>query len=328
MQNFNGQEPYLNQQMAYRRNPEGAAKGQSELNDKRFKRVQKARAARPFVLPLNFKFAAAGRVTPYTVTTDRLEWAIDYLGASHNLPGLVNDMNIRRGAGDRYLASLDPETQAQAKIYDFAQHGETQGALYYPSPFAVERHQTMNLDVYKSLNSGVAESRFICLTGQRTFKADDSESKIDSETEARVRELIKARRIPEIRVLTMAVNFKNGGAAAGDIARDMRTNDAEEPLLIRAIRTTSLRYSTCRIAIRGEEYWMPREAPVWSLAALQGLYTFGNWMFLKTPVLLPEGGGLVGDFTNSGADEDAAHFDTPDAATNKTLTVNYLAETV
>lgn len=328
MQNFNGQEPYVNHEISYRRDADKAAESQPKLDAKRFKRVLKARSSRPLILPLKFNFTVGGRVNPYTVPSDRLEWPIDILGASHNFPSSSFDLNVRRGGGSRYLASLDPDTQVQAKADDFAQTGETDGPLWYSSPMPVERYQQIYLDVYKPVNTGVAESRFVVLHGQRTFKSDDSEGKIDSETQAAIKDLIKVRRVPEPRVLVMAVNFKNGGVAAGDVARDMQTNDAEEPLMIRAIRVNGLRYSTFRIGIRGEDYWMPREAPVWSLAAIRGLYKFGNWMFLKNPVYLPQGMALVADFTNSGAEENPAHFDTPDLATNNRPTLTCWAETV
>lgn len=297
---------------------------QGKYNEKRFQRAVEAKRARPFVFPLRFDFSAVGRTTPYKQTTNKQQFPVDVLAASHNFLANYNDVNMRVVGRDRYFSALDAINQILPKVWDFAYQGETQEAFPLPSPIPLGNNEQIAVDAYSIGNAPSAFSRYLNLIGERVFQVNSAEALLDADQGATANEWIGRRRVPEPRVLMMNVDFKNGGVAPDDTATAMQTNPQGEPLLIWGMRSQALQFSTFKMRVLGEDDWMSDYAPIWSLCGCYTALQNPRYFYFNTPVYLPADVPLEGDFINSGADEDATHFDQPNSGVVQT-NVSFLA---
>jgi hypothetical protein len=313
-----------------RRFPERKAELIKKFNDRRLARVLKARATRPIVLPISFTNPAPGLgiVSPISNRTNRLNYPAEILAAVHNFDNTPADQLAINRNGDVNLGILSAQDSIKFNLQDWAGPVGS-GPAYFPAPIALGRGERLYVDYFRPLGVLADQFRHFCFVGQRTYPANTIEGSFSDQELTEVRKLIDARLVPEVRVMSLRVDYPS--AAANVEAREQRLPGRQEPLLILAMRSTGLRHSLFTISFEGEEPWMPAPAPVWSLmnsfpaTGNKGLDT--NWQFLETPIYLPARQDLIGNFISSGDDESGT-FDQDNAGNDLFLTVSFLAVTM
>ena len=278
------------------------------MNEKRLKRVEKARRHQPIILPLKFIVPIAAQVNPLSKQTPKLNYDVQILGAISDLQDY--GLNIRTNRAEEPFAFIGSDPVQYAAVHDFAGWGADtaasvfKGVMYWHTPFDLQRGDRLVVDLFKQVASGAISYDYFAFVGSRTFGAEDDEAKLTASDRTLIETLISARRLPQIRLLTMPVRFKGGGAAANDVASAQKTPEQREPLIIRGARTT-LRRSRVSLKIEGEAEWMPEPAPIWALANyIDNQKEVYHWF--ENPFVLPPGQSIVGDFINTIDDADAA----------------------
>jgi hypothetical protein len=278
-----------------------------EMNAKRLQRVEKARAARPVILPLQFSLRPSARVQPYTERTGRLNYPTDILGAITDLPEIAT--NIRDLTSESAWVSVGADPIQQASARDLAGTKEI-GAHYYQIPFELQPGNRLTVDVFREVSTTDPDPTVYwwAFLGRRIYSQQADEAKLTPDERDTINRLINFRRVPEVRFLTMPVAFAGGVAATA-------TPEQNEPLLIRGVRT-GLANSTIVIRIEGEDAWMPSPAPIWALAAAR-TNTSERYSFFERPIYLPAHTALRASLVNTlGGAVDANSF------------ITFLAETV
>lgn len=299
--NFNGNREWT----AYLKNLKRSPNPQtiiSEMNDKRMKRVERARASRPYIFPLKFALSAAAKINPYSGTTPKLNFDVEIHGAITNLPDYK--ANLIHSNSERPWVSIGTEPQQPALVSAIAGFQDSGGAVsdvfrgvfYYTVPIDLREAQKVTVEIIKDTVTGAPAVHWFAFVGSRTYGPTADEAQISKADREQITKLIAARRIPEQRFLTMPIRFADPASAVSR-AEGMQTPEQTEPLLIRGVKCAGNNFRL-KLGIEGEDDWMPAHAPIWAVAA-HGSNEKEKYFFFETPVYLPAGSSFIAEAVNS-----------------------------
>lgn len=278
-----------------RRNPATAAALQKAFDIKRLARVEKSIATRPVYIPFKVRLDAAGQISPYQVESPDLPY--DTI-----VTGIITDNSSRQLIIRESFRDPVPVVIVGRKrnLYlDFSDiaGGTSQaakgrkGAFYLPSPITIEAGNRLYFDVYKTEATADPELLNFVLIGHRVSR----KYSIDDEMKTLVKQAISRRAYGKTVFLKQQFDFDS--AAAGGKAKNVYTEQCDEPLFIRGCRST-LRHSLISIGIEGEPEWTTDDAPIWALAA-EDDNEQDSYVWFQRDVFLPAEAVLEMELENS-----------------------------
>jgi hypothetical protein len=326
--NYLGNQRYLSHLMSLRRDPENAAPLHEALNEKRWRRVLRARGQRPIWMSISYLLNAAARLQPYQGRTPRIEDSVDILGGTFKSPAAIYDArlqcDLQHSSNSQSIYTTDEESNRHMDFYYLFNNGKMR---YFGSPISLENRQQIILNLYKDFTTSGVAPHLVTFYGQRNLKKSDGAAQFDAETEKVIKDLIKQRPVPQDHYLLMEVNYANAGINATGLATNLKTPTFSEPLLVRGFYAPLAYSSINNLRIEGEDLMTLGEMPFSALCRSTYGYSFEDGddriFLLETPIFLPAGMSLVMDFKNSLFGN---YYSTEFDAGNTLLTV--LAETM
>lgn len=283
--NYNGNQENLNHLIAISQNPQLAQDLQLAVNKKRLARIEKSFATMPVFIPMTFALDAAGKLSAYSQTTETVN--DDIL-----ITGIISDNGTRQfslrrsenqeqflyvGEAENLFLTLD-EISGQSVEAKKSQ----EGIFYFTTPFTLYSNQRLKFDIWKTnAVPNTVELINVCLVGLRLANRKSTLGGLERE---RVLRGISARPVPEVRFLKQTFNFDS--AIAGGRALEIRTPQADEPLLIRGVRT-NFANSTIDIRLENGASWSPKAFPIWALGA-ETDSTNDAFRYFERPIFLPQ----------------------------------------
>jgi hypothetical protein len=299
--NYRGNQQYLRHMMAIRRDPDNAPALQSALNEKRFRRAQRARSQRPVWMTMPYLLNPAARVQPYPGRTQRIEDSVDILGVYGLMPEFMAglEIDILHSSNNQSFFTANAESNSHS---NFAYNFGGASMRYFGSPVPLERGQQLILNIYKNFTTSGVRPFVASFYGQRNLLKTDRSAQFDSETEVQIKSLIAQRSVPQDRFLHLDVTWSNDGVDATGTVTNLKTPAYSEPLLIRGLYAALGYSSISNLRIEGEEAMMLGETPIGAVARVggEGVTDGDDKVFLfETPIFLPAEMQLVMDLRNS-----------------------------
>lgn len=259
-------------------------KKQEAVNKGRFDRIEKAFWRLPVYLPLRWDLPAAAPIAPIAATTsNQLDYDLLIVGAITDSPNrqirfknsnseinpsyVGRDTTINLNAGDIAGTTMTFSNDAQVGIF------------YYTSPFILYKSQQITIEMFKEATAD-AEVSNIVFVGYRIFSDKQTFAQAEADEIKDLKHFIALREVPRQVFMKSEVVFDVNG-----YARDVKTPDTDEPLIIRGVKTTlsNSLITSCKLQ-NGLEF-VVGEVPCWALFCEPNGHN--NYYYFKEPIYLP-----------------------------------------
>lgn len=275
----------LNQLITMLRDSSKMQQVSDELIKQRIADLDRARAVRPYWLPVSVTLDGIAGKTK-TAYSDPLDYPLIVLG------GITNNADVRirvATVGDAAPWSIDP-IPGLAVAGSNSDINAMPGPLYFPVPFILAPRNRIAVDVVNVLgtNNNTVWIVFVALRVSSIIE--------QAERDAAAINWLQQNRQRNV-WLTLPVRWASQNRTnLGDTLENLTTTEQDVPLLLWGATTQMV---NCRVQITDPTgyVWSPTKVPVWSLAG--GTFAYKTpYQWFPKPVYLPARTTITASFIN------------------------------